>query len=281
MKQTFIVIFFALSLLTQACKRDCHEPEPQAACKIQTHLVQNEGDQPNPPYPKPYQYTRTFGPDGKVNFAELYIIPGNPTGIGIKGTVSHTGNRVLMVNAGDTLLAAALNGHGQPMMLEMGDEADFHPHTLFMFYYDNRNRLSKSTQAFIGDSIVVVTKYQYDQFDNLTGISYADESPYTTFSYDYSRPIKGGDYEVGGMGATIPWEVVVMQLLGHLNTRSPHHLVKEMTTTQYPEGTWSYIDQKVNEEGYLISYRTNQGGGSYYLKGELIWNCNQSGFSKY
>lgn len=274
MKQTFILAFSTL-LFTQACKKGDHTPDPNTGCKIQTHLVRNESDPSQPPYVKPYQYTRTFGPDGKVNFAELYLESGAPFGLNVTGTVSHTGNRVFMINAGDTLLAADLNRHGQPTTLLLGDNIRFFPHTRATFRYDNRNRLVASRLAFLGSPTFKERKYQYDGSGNVTRIT--EGSNYTKFTYDYSRPIKGGDYNVGGMDENIPWEVVVMKLVGHLDVTSPHHLLKEMTST-YEEGggTSTYSDQKVNEKGYLISYRT-----SFGYEGELIWNCDKNGVTKY
>lgn len=112
----------------------------------------------------------------------------------------HTGSRVLMVNGRDTLLAAALNGHGQPMILEMGDKAIFHPHTFFTFQYDNQNRFISSIQSPPGSPNVYKHTYQYDESGNVIRISGSEPSVYTAFSYDYSRPIKGGDFEVMGMG---------------------------------------------------------------------------------
>lgn len=293
MKQTFIsfrvvIPFCALLLLAQACRRDDPYHPSKPRCMIETHLVQKDNEQSplNPPYPKPYQYTRRFGPNGLVNYAELYIIPFNPYGMGIAGEVLHAGNHVFMRSeAGDTLVRAELNRHGLPVKMIMGDMASWFPHKIFTFQYDNRNRLSRSTTADLEQdpSTAFVIKYQYDRFDNVTwiGSTYpgSEESPYTTFNYDYSRPIKGGDYEVGGMGANLPWEVVVMQLLGHLNTTQPHHIVNSTTTTHYPEGTWTYEDQKVNEDGYLVSYKVNLGGD--YLKCGLIWNCGKSNGPKY
>jgi hypothetical protein len=287
MKHTFIP-FLVLWLFTYACKRDDSHPHPhKPGCRLETLLEQKADTSfPYPPYPKPYKYTRTFGPDGKVTFLEMFILLGKPNGESLTGTVSHTANSVIMRDVtGDTLLIAELNRHGQPVKLLMSDQAPWAPHFLFRYYYDNRNRLVSSTYGYAdpGAPVLATTKYEYGRFDNLTRISRtypgSDQRPYTAFTYDYSRPIKGGDYEVGGMEPSLPWEVLTMRLLGYLEGTWPRHIVTQMTTTFYPEGTWTYEDQVINAAGYLESYRINMGGD--YNTCRLIWNCGKGGGTKY
>jgi hypothetical protein len=282
MKQRFI-IFCTLMLLTQACKRDDHWPDPKRHCQIETHLVQKEDptSPSNPPYPRPYQFTRTFGPDGLVNFVEFYYVPFSPHQQPVSGAVVHTGNLVYMFSeAGDTMLIGTLNRHGKPVSLTITEHFPFLSNKRFGFIYDNKHRLSDiSVESLDGRAAPTEHLYQYDKFGNVTRIGSGSLS--ITFKYDYSRPIKGGYYEVGGTGNTIPWGALVMEMLGHLEVMQPHHMLIEANSTHYPGGTSFYVDQQVNADGYLVSYRTDLESGGTFLKCGLIWNCGNSSSTKY
>lgn len=277
-----LIIFSALLLLAQACKRDDQWPCPQGSCQIETHIVQLENPTPisNPPYPKPYEFTRTFGPDGRVNFVEFYYIPFSPHQQPVMGQVVHSGNTVYMFSeAGDTMVIGTLNRHGKPVSVTITEHFPFFPGKRYGFHYDNRNRLlDVSIESSDGRTPKTEHLYEYDRYGNVTKIG---SGPlYISFKYDYRRPIKGGYYVISSMGNTIPWGALVMEMLGHLDVMQPHHLISGATTTHYPEGSWTYVDQQVNEDGYLASYRTDLGSGSF-LKCGLIWNCGQGNRSKY
>jgi hypothetical protein len=281
MKQNLIILC-TLLLLTQACKKTDQWPCPEGRCQIETHLVQLENPTPvsNPPYPKPYEFTRSFGSDGRVNFTEFYYIPFSPHQLPVTGNIVHSGNLVYMFSeAGDTMLIGTLNKRGKPVSLIITEHFPFLSNKRYGFHYDNKDRLlDMSIESLDGRSPKTEHLYEYDRFGNVTRIG--SGSLYISFKYDYRRPIKGGYYSIDGMGNTIPWGALVMEMLGHLDVMQPHHQLVKTTTTHYPEGTWTYVDQQVNDDGYLVSYRTDMGGGSF-LKCGLTWNCGESNGSKY
>jgi hypothetical protein len=229
-------------------------------------------------YPQPFKFSKTYGTDGRVNYLDAYV--GMHWSFHeFKGPISYAGrNKMYMLNDfGDTLITARLNNCDQPVSAVIYKRFEGEPPfatEYHKYYYDYKGRLSKL--SFTADPAVApqVNVYQYDFHDNVTRIYLqSDTSKSIRYTYDYSRLIKGGVYEQGieyGIGTQL------MEMLGFINTQ-PHHLLKTLTNNYNdPKGSWSYYDQVVDSNKYLISYRGNlYNDTTVVVKGDIVWKCGQ------
>lgn len=290
-----VIAVSAATLLFYACKKtepnyDLKAEEsvlesqcvfcPKPACDIRTLLVSPGNDTSwSVHYPQPFKFTKTYGADGRVNFLDAYI-GAHWSFHEFRGPVYYGRSKVYMLNeAGDTLLAAKLNNCGQPVNAVIykrfpGEEpwaTEYHKYS-----YDYKGRLSRL--AFTSDPAAAysVNVYQYDRFDNVVRIYLqADTAKSIRYTYDYSKPIKGGIYEQGidfAMGSQL------LEMLGFVNTQ-PHHLLKTVSNNYNdPKETWSYYDQVVDSNKFLISYKANlYNNATVAVKGELVWKCGNGG----
>ncbi len=286
----------AFLFLIQACKRD-HWPCPNCPskpiCQVSTHQVV-PGSQPGPEgpaYPEGFQFTRTFGPDGQVNYMHGYLYVYNMGWSGyqrLKGTVHHTANRLFVLDSAmDTTLVADLSSDGRPVTMILNVAPDLNPPGTFTYkyYYDQNRRLIKLVNRVVSPDTTngTVFTFKYDQYNNVTRIeSSFGEGFYLKFNYDYKKPIKGGYYELGGFPFEFPEGLLYMQYLGHLNTLQAHHLLAEVSSGYPQEMPWSYYDQKVNADGYLESYKSDLYNRDYrHIEAKLIWNCGTYSGPKY
>ncbi|KAA2244454.1 hypothetical protein F0L74_00275 [Chitinophaga agrisoli] len=288
MKQLFAncsvcFVVYSFFLLTTACKKTDHWNKPCCfegpACNAQTMMVApRDCTYTGGAYSKPYKFTKTYGPDGRVNYLDGYEGPfwGGPF---FTGTVHYQRKRVYMldVNSRDTIMTADLNDCGQPVRARATYNTPWTDSSawLYVFLYDQKGRLSQLQRDNQSNPFnPIIYTYEYDRYDNIIRIAditfHAEEIRYI---YDYSRPIKGGYYDSGsgsGMGDHI-WEI-----LGDLHTQ-PHHIMTKIISTGVGNGAWAYENQVVNADGYLVYYEANIydyiGGG---IKVTLLWNCGKS-----
>lgn len=254
---------------------------PKPACDIRTLLVSPGNEiSYSVHYPQPFKFTKTYGADGRVNHLDAYL--GMHWSFHeFNGPVYYSGRRVYMLNeVGDTLLTARLNNCGQPIAAiiykRFPGEQPFS--TEYDKYdYDFKGRLSKlsyTTDLTVAPSVNV---YQYDSRDNVTRIYLkSDTAKSIRYTYDYSKPINGGIYEQGiefGIGTQL------LELLGLISSTQPHNLLKTVTNNYNdPKESWSYFDQVVDSNKYLISYKANlYNNESVAVKGELVWKCGNGG----
>jgi hypothetical protein len=292
-----VVAVSAATLLFYACKKseqnvDLKAEEsvvesqcvfcPQPACDIRTLLVSPGNDTSwSVHYPQPFKFTKTYGADGRVNFLDAYS-GAHWSFHEFRGPVYHEAKKVFMLNeVGDTLLVAKLNSCNQPVSAviykrfpgEAPWATEYHKYA-----YDYKGRLSKL--SFTNDPAVApsVNVYQYDWRDNVVKIYLqGDASKNIKYTYDYSKPIKGGIYEQGidyGIGTQL------LEMLGYVNTQ-PHNLLKTVSNNYNdPKETWSYFDQVVDSNKFLISYKANlYNNATVSVKGELVWKCGKGGDS--
>ncbi|MEC5145933.1 hypothetical protein [Chitinophaga sp. 212800010-3] len=294
MKQYFVnlSITFCISillLLTFSCKRtDYWPPEccvPRAACNVQTHYVTNIPPNVAPPYVIPYQFTRTTGANGRVNYIDADINffdhAGGTDGGHFKGEVKQNGPHLFVIDsARDTLVVVDLDKCGRAVKSLIHYRANLQYDAISEYYYDNKGRLSKVHN--VGRQ--VTETYQYDQYDNITRITHSNApgTAYMEFTYDYNRPLKGSFYDLGRFAGPMN-EVVMIEILGLLNTQ-PHHMMTKTFSgsTFYPNGTSTYYDQQVNANGYLVSYKARLfDRDNISIKGDIVWDCDKGGGNKY
>lgn len=294
--RTVITISAAVSLL-YACKKpeqvyngkmEEFETEakcvfcPKPECDVRTLLISPGNDTSwSVHYPTPYKFTKTYGADGRVNYLHAFF------GVHwsfheFKGPVYHSGRKVYMLNdVGDTLLVAKLNACSQPVSAviykrfpgEAPWGTEYHKYS-----YDFRGRLSKL--AFTADPAVApsVNVYQYDRYNNVVRIyQQGDTAKSIRYTYDYKQPIKGGIYEQGidyAIGSQL------LEMLGYLNTQ-PSHLLKTVSNNYNdPKETWSYFEQVVDSNKFLISYKAHlYNNSTVAVKGEVVWKCGKGGDS--
>jgi hypothetical protein len=269
-------------LFAQACKKN--EPVtppacfPGPDCDAQTLLISSIAPaHPGGAYTAPYKFHKTFGPDGRVDYMDAFIGPNhNPSRF--NGPVRYSGKRVYMFDTkDDTIMVADLNDCGQVVKAKMNNVWPWSPDPhyysrRFEYEYDSKGRLSKLTTYFAPIYPPDIAVYRYDQYNNVIRIqNETDPSRYVAYTYDYTRPIKGGFYDQGiveAMGAHL------MEMLGHINTQ-PHHLLAKMESTyEYPVGTSVFFDQVVGADGYLESYKVLPFGDKWMaIKGEMVWKC--------
>jgi hypothetical protein len=290
-----VIVVCAGALLFYACKKseqnyDLKAEEsvlesqcvfcPKPACDVRTLLVSPGNDiSYSVHYPQPFKFTKTYGADGRVNFLDAYS-GAHWSFHQFRGPVHYAGSKVYMLNeVGDTLLVAKLNNCGQPVNAviykrfpgETPWATEYHKYS-----YDYKGRLSRL--AFTSDPAVApsVNVYQYDRYDNVVRIYLqGDTSKSIRYTYDYSKPIKGGIYEQGidfAIGSQL------LEMIGFVNTQ-PHHLLKTVSNNYNdPKETWSYFDQVVDSNKFLISYKANlYNNETVSVKGELVWKCGKGG----
>lgn len=285
-----VVFLFACKKTEQVYNGKTQEAEaelacvfcPKPACDIRTLLVSPGNDVSySVHYPQPFKFTKTYGADGRVNFMDAYS-GAHWSFHEFRGPVNYSGNKVYMLNeVGDTLLVAKLNNCKQPVNAVIykrfpGEQpwaTEYHKYS-----YDYRGRLSKL--AFTSDPAVApsVNVYQYDRQDNVVRIYLqGDTAKSIRYTYDYSKPIKGGIYEQGIDFAT---GSQLLEMLGYLNTQ-PHHLLKTVSNNYNdPKESWSYFDQVVDSNKFLISYKAHlYNNETVAVKGEIVWKCGTGGDS--
>ncbi|HEU4552520.1 MAG TPA: hypothetical protein VFS25_06795 [Chitinophaga sp.] len=261
-----------LMLLLTTCRKTDHWPHYHCAdttCSAQLmQVVGRDLHFADTIYPKHYKFYKTYGADGRVNYIDAYIGRNYETKRHWEGTVHYTANSVCLLNKkNDTLMVANLNEKGQPTMvwlLEGGWSTTRPPYYTEYNYYENG--------WFAGNSSII---YGYDQYGNVTSIRTNipdDPEPQSIdYTYDYSKPIKGGFYEQGvpaGMGEDL------LGFLDLINTQ-PHHLLKRTSSDFYgASGSWKYENQVINQDSYLVYYEADiYGLKQFGVKVNIDWNC--------
>jgi hypothetical protein len=278
------IISGVILLFIQACRKT--EPVitpacfPGPACSAQTLLITTIA--PTYPiglgtYPAPYKFHKTFGSDGRVNYIDAFMGP-NWSPSRFTGSVHYAGKRMCILKPGnDTIMVAELNDCGQVVKAKMNNVYPWSPDPdyytqRYEYQYDSKGRISKMLTFYAPVYPPGIAVYQYDQYNNITRIqNETDPSRYIIYTYDYSRPIKGGFYDQGiveGMGSYL------MEMLGHINTQPHHVLLKIETTYEYPVGSSTFFDQVVGADGYLKAYNVNPFGNKFFgIRGEMVWKC--------
>ncbi len=285
--RSIVMLFTTTLLLTQACKKtdqwpdECNVP-PVPGCDAQTLLISpgNENSS-SVHYPEPYKFYKTYGPNGLPNYMDAFVGP-YWSYLQFKGAVNYKANRVYMLNANqDTILTAELNQCGQPLRAAMTSYAFSSLVTWkFEYRYDRKGRLLRVDWFFDQSGPAYKDVYVYDRYDNVIKIyNEIDPARKVLYTYNYSRPIKGGYYEQGIRHAI---GTELLEFLGLLNTQ-PHHLLTRVDNRyDYPEYAWPYTDQVVNADGYLVAYRANLYDNAFIaIKAGLSWNCGKGGGQKY
>jgi hypothetical protein len=256
----------ALVLLMYSCHKDDHgQPccPPKRACDAQSHLTPTAAAKP-----EPYQFIKTYGVDGKVNYMDAY--PSALWGVvRFQGFVSHSRHLVIMLDSlsGDTLLRAELDDCGRPRSSATLVSSDVH---YDQYTYDNKGRLSKIVHTRPSGGFTY--QYEYDRYNNVTKI-YPSGTPARglEYQYSYSRPVKGAYYETGVFNLPT-FGPRLLEFLGYLDTQPRHQLVKFKNNYEYPEQSLEFKDQTLTATGYLSSYQVYQDGFPSF-KGTLNWNC--------
>jgi YD repeat-containing protein len=270
MQNTFIPL---RTLITACCLvfflYACHKGDPgkpccppKRTCQAQSHLMGRTGD----PVPKSHQFIKTFGPDGLPNYMDAWASAWW-TGGHFKGFVKFERRRVYMLDSLtlDTVVMATLDDCGRPIRSFAKDPV-FGGTSYGSYYYDSRGRLSKMGHGWNSPDGEFFT-YTYDSYDNIIRIDRVGApSRYQLLKYDYSKPIKGGYYDLGLYAL---WAPLVMEFLGLLDTQPHHQLIQLTNEDQYPTGVWNITDQTVNAQGYLTGYLVD----ADLTRRTLTWNC--------
>ncbi len=290
MKQLFAncsVCFVVCSffLLTIACKKNDHWNKPCCfegpVCDAQTLLIGPlTPDYLGGTYYEPYKFTKTYGPDGRVNYLEVFLGPAWASRT-IEGSVHYAGKRVWMQNpSGDTIMVCELNDCGQPVRATINSHRLPWAPGVFddyqEFQYDAKGRLYRLVWYLYSQTTpATIDIYQYDQYDNILSITSEKNGGTTQYTYDYKRPIKGGFYDQGlynVMGSYL------LEFLGFLHTQPHHVMTKVFSNSGYPTGTWSFFDQRVNADGYLVAYKSRSADNPQTpigIDAGIVWKCGK------
>jgi hypothetical protein len=219
--------------------------------------------------PEPFQFIKTYGADGKVNYMDAY--PTSLWGVvRFRGFVEYTKDLVVMLDSltRDTLLRVELDDCGRPRSsATLVSEGNIH---YDQYNYDSKGRISTviNTRPSGGGTF----KYEYDQYDNVSKVYPAgDPARGLEYQYDYSRPVKGAYYETGVFNFP-PFGPRLLEFLGYLDTQPRHQLVKFKNNYEYPEQTIEFRNQTADARGYLTGYDAYE-NESFSFIGKLTWNC--------
>lgn len=263
---------FALLCLLAACKKNDHWPPKPDACGCDAkNFIAITGNDHVLYSNRGYRFDKTYKADGSID--KFYMdVWGPASPFEYIAYFKTAGNWAYLIDSvgQDTILRVELNSRKQPVRSFLKDPLGFVGPWQY-YTYNSKGQLIKAAKGDVYGAYSV----KYDPYGNVLAYIWDMDTSYSiTFTYDYNTPIKAGSYFVDDADIATR-EVMILQLLGLL-PGSPHHkMLTVKGLSYYPAFDRSFVNQQINEEGYVTYYETTLwASGNDLLRCTTNWHCN-------